>query len=269
VDKEEYWTFSWNEMGIYDLPANFDYILSRTGAEKLFYVGHSMGTTMFWVCMSERPEYNEKVQLMSAFAPVAFTEHMISPIRLIAPYSEQIEWLLVNLGLYEFAPSNEFLEPIGIEFCQPDNPWHDVCSNILFLLCGFDPEQLDPELTPELLGHLPAGTSVHTVVHYAQGVTSGKFSKYNFGPEKNLEIYGTEIPPEYDWSKITAPIALYWGENDWMGAKNDTYRIMQSLPNLRSFHRVNHDKFNHLDFITARDIRPLLNDPAINFMSQY
>jgi len=35
--------FSWHEMGVYDLPANFDYILGTTGAEDLYYVGHSMG----------------------------------------------------------------------------------------------------------------------------------------------------------------------------------------------------------------------------------
>jgi lysosomal acid lipase/cholesteryl ester hydrolase len=46
---------------------------------------------MFWVCMSERPEYNDKIALMNAFAPVAYTEHMISPIRLIAPFSSEIE----------------------------------------------------------------------------------------------------------------------------------------------------------------------------------
>ncbi len=46
---------------------------------------------MFFVCMTERPEYNAKIALMSAFAPVAYTEHMISPIRLIAPFATQIE----------------------------------------------------------------------------------------------------------------------------------------------------------------------------------
>lgn len=78
-------------MGIYDLPANIDYMLAQTGAEKIFYIGHSMGTTMFFVCMTELPEYNDKITLMSAFAPVAYTEHMISPLRLIAPFATEIE----------------------------------------------------------------------------------------------------------------------------------------------------------------------------------
>jgi predicted alpha/beta hydrolase len=34
-------------MGRFDLPANFDYVLGLSGAEKLYYVGHSMGNRKF------------------------------------------------------------------------------------------------------------------------------------------------------------------------------------------------------------------------------
>lgn len=62
-----------------------------TGTDGLYYIGHSMGTTMFFICMAERPEYNSKIKIMSALAPVAHTEHMISPIALIAPFSGEIQ----------------------------------------------------------------------------------------------------------------------------------------------------------------------------------
>lgn len=72
-------------------------------------------------------------------------------------------------------------------------------------------------LLPVMLGHVPAGASVRSLVHYAQGVPSGKFRKFDFGRKQNLEVYGTSDPPEYDFSKISAPIALFWGQNDWLG----------------------------------------------------
>lgn len=68
--------FSWHEMGIYDLPAMIDYILYKTGQKQLFYIGFSQGTTQFWVLMSLKPEYNRKIKLMSALAPVAYTGHI-------------------------------------------------------------------------------------------------------------------------------------------------------------------------------------------------
>lgn len=70
---------------------------------------------------------------------------------------------------------------------------------------------------------MPAGSSVRCLVHYAQGVNSGKFRKYDHGRAKNLEVYGTPDPPEYNVDRITAPVAFYWGENDWLGAKPVSY----------------------------------------------
>jgi len=269
-NSEEFWAFSWNEMGRFDLPANFDYVLALTGTDGLYYVGHSMGTTMFFVCMAERPEYNSKIKLMSALAPVAFTEHMISPIALIAPFEGQIEWLLRMLGANEFLPSSEFMDFIGRTVCRSESPIQAICSNVLFLAMGYNVDQMDTELLPVLLGHLPAGASARSLVHYAQGVNSGKFRKYNYPTKaKNMEMYGQETPPEYDISKITAPIALYWGENDWLGVKSDVYRLAELLPNLQRKYRAAHDKFNHIDFLTAIDMMPLINKPLLDFLEHF
>lgn len=37
---------SFDEMAKYDLPATIDFILKKTGQDKLHYVGHSQGTTI-------------------------------------------------------------------------------------------------------------------------------------------------------------------------------------------------------------------------------
>lgn len=57
----------------------------------LLYVGHSMGTTMAFVMLASKPEYNDKIQAVFAMAPVAFMGHVKSPIRLLAPFSHDIE----------------------------------------------------------------------------------------------------------------------------------------------------------------------------------
>lgn len=65
-------------MGYYDLPALIDYILKVTNQKGVYYVGHSMGTTMFFVMGATRPEYMSKVRLFSAMSPVASIEHAFS-----------------------------------------------------------------------------------------------------------------------------------------------------------------------------------------------
>lgn len=87
-----FWKFSWHEIGYYDVPAMIDYILKETGVKKIQYIGFSQGTTVFWVMMSTRPEYNEKVSAMQALAPVGYVGNIKSPlIKAIAPFTNSLE----------------------------------------------------------------------------------------------------------------------------------------------------------------------------------
>lgn len=67
-------------MGVYDLPATIDHIITITEMKKINFIGHSQGTTSFFVMMSERPEYNEKIDKFVAYAPLVFAAHVKSPI---------------------------------------------------------------------------------------------------------------------------------------------------------------------------------------------
>ena len=82
-------------MGVYDLPAEIDYILNRTDEKSVYYVGMSMGTTMFFVFASERPEYNDKIRLKIAEAPVVFMDKITSPIARSALGPVRIALLLI------------------------------------------------------------------------------------------------------------------------------------------------------------------------------
>lgn len=96
-----YKIFRWHESGIYDLAAQIDYVLNKTGQEKVVYIAHSMGTTMFFVLTSIFPEYNDKVELAMLMAPVAYLSSVKSPlIRMLAAYGKELE---VSVGqLYCF-----------------------------------------------------------------------------------------------------------------------------------------------------------------------
>lgn len=42
---KQFWDFSFQEMGQYDQPALFNYILSQTKVDSITYIGHSQGTS--------------------------------------------------------------------------------------------------------------------------------------------------------------------------------------------------------------------------------
>lgn len=94
-----YLDFRWHELGLYDVPASIDYVLRTTGKNKLNYVGHSMGTTSFFVMASMRPDYNQKINQMIALAPITYISNTKSPIRILGRYARNVQ---VNLytGIY-------------------------------------------------------------------------------------------------------------------------------------------------------------------------
>lgn len=61
-DKEKFFNYSFYEQGVYDIPATIDYILEETGQSELMAVGHSVGTTLFYVIGAEKPEYDDKIK---------------------------------------------------------------------------------------------------------------------------------------------------------------------------------------------------------------
>lgn len=47
----------------------------------------------------------------------------------------------------------------------------------------------------------------------------------------------------------------------------DVERLLRDLPKVISVYKVPHNKFNHLDFVWATDIKPLLYDNIITTLN--
>jgi lysosomal acid lipase/cholesteryl ester hydrolase len=93
-------SYSWNEIGYYDLPAMIDYILALTNQQQLYFVGHSQGTTSLFVLLSTRPEYNQKISTAFLLSPVAFLKNVPNPIfRLLGLNYGQLEVFVTRLTL--------------------------------------------------------------------------------------------------------------------------------------------------------------------------
>lgn len=60
-----YWNYSLDEQALYDLPAAIDFVLEKTNKPKLALLGHSAGSSMILMLLSEKPEYAEKSELFT------------------------------------------------------------------------------------------------------------------------------------------------------------------------------------------------------------
>ncbi|KAI4471082.1 lysosomal acid lipase-related [Holotrichia oblita] len=266
----EFWKFSWHEIGAYDLPAMIDYVLGVTGEQQVFYIGHSQGTTSFFVMGSVRPEYNAKIKLAIALAPIGYMSNMTNPFfQLLALFHNTLEWITSFLGIDEFLPSSGLYELIGQAACSDEALFQGVCSSVIFLICGWNSEQLNASMLPVIMSNAPAGAATRQLVHYAQGIRSGKFRQYDHGFISNLAQYGSLTPPDYKTDDISAPVALFYSTNDWLAAVVDVHQLANELPNLAINYLVPLPKFNHLDFIFAIDVKTLLYDRVLAEMENY
>ncbi|XP_022823996.1 lipase 3-like [Spodoptera litura] len=252
---ERFWDFSWHEIGVYDLPAMIDYVLNVTEQPSIKYVGYSQGTTSFFVMMSERPEYNEKISVMIALSPVAYIGRAKSPVvRLLSPGTNMLSQFAKSLGVHEFLPDHSLVRILKLMICGTGPIGDILCSNAAFLTSGYDFYQLNVTNLPVVMGHVPAGASIKQLAHYGQLLLSNDFRKYDYGEEENILRYGVPIPPSYALENILVPIAMFYSDSDWLAHPSDVKRLYKRLNSVIDLYRIPYKRFNHIDFIIARNV---------------
>ncbi|XP_055527065.1 lipase 3-like [Wyeomyia smithii] len=256
MDMKEFWDFSWHEIGVYDVPMMVDFILRTRSVEKLHYIGHSQGTTAFFVMTSLMPEYNEKIIKLHALAPAAYVYHLKNPLlRYLSTHLQTATNLANMLNIHQIAPSEPFFNHLASRFCPNSGQY---CVNTMFLLSAGEYRNLDPVIVSVIVGHIPAGASVKQFVHFGQEVMSGHFRQFDYGPENNTKIYRSVQPPDYNLTNVRTPVNIYYGLSDQLTDPTDVRRLARELPNLAALYQVSRDTFNHMDFLLAVDARDVI-----------
>ena len=70
--EEEYWDWSWPEIGAIDLTTMVNYVLNYTGQPQLTLVCHSEGCSDSFSALSTLPYFTKKIGFFLALAPAAF-----------------------------------------------------------------------------------------------------------------------------------------------------------------------------------------------------
>ncbi|XP_046748746.1 lipase 3-like [Diprion similis] len=269
-DDPKFWKFSFHEMAYYDLPAMIDYALDHTGQKSLIYIGHSMGTTASYILLSNRPEYNKRLRLVVSLAPIAYWKNARTGVpKFLVDNGNFIERTFRNQGIFGLYPENTLVARLADSLCNEKAATHRICVNAIYAFVGFDPVQFNTSLIPYFANYLPSGASLQTLMHFYQHMSTGKFRQYDYGQIENFGRYQQAEPPAYDVSKITAPVALFYGRNDALSLEVDVMELRKRLRNVVASVAISYPAFNHLDFIWATDAKRLLYDDVIEFIHRY
>ncbi|XP_050675856.1 lipase 3-like [Leptidea sinapis] len=255
----EFWNFSFNENGIYDLPAIIDIVMNKTKAPKLNVIGHSQGNTGMLVLGAKRPEYNEKINKLIYLAPVSYLSHVSPVLSAFISISPLLNLIGEAAGLNEFLGYNQRLTKLYRAVCTSPVSAYAICANLItFPVVGFDPTELGPTFYRVTNYYFPVGGSRKSLIHYAQIGIRGVFAEYDYGAVKNVAVYNSSLPPVYNLSRVDFPSVLLVGNNDGVASVKDAERLRDELPNVESFRILPRKKMTHLDFIVGRTMEKYL-----------
>nr|CAH0101930.1 unnamed protein product [Daphnia galeata] len=262
----QFWKFSWDEIGNYDIPSIINYILKETGQSKLSYIGHSLGCGVFFIAMVKHPELNSKIDIMIALAPLSSFAHFTTPLfRILTPFSKIIQFFLRmkrTLGWLDSAGIGDLFFDL---ICEQTYSQARLCRNVINAVAGPNPENLEPELIPLVGSNYMHGTSVPVIAQFAQNYFAGEtFQAYDYGWKGNLMRYNSFTPMKYVLKKVTAPVYVFSGGNDRIVTPLDVDWLLKELGNLKDSIRIS--DYNHADFLWGTDVKGRLYDQVISLL---
>ncbi|XP_042314718.1 lipase member M-like [Sceloporus undulatus] len=260
ISQQEFWNFSFHEMGLYDLPAMINVIQQTTGQKQIYYVGHSQGATLGFLAFSLRPEVAAKIKLFFVFAPAYTLHNSKGPVIRLLFFPDTI--LKIIFGTKEFSLLNTSMRKQIAKICSYQ-PIQKLCAQALFLISGFDENSLNVSRVDVYTAHFPDFTSVKNILHFGQSAKTGKFRYFDYGC-KNKEKYNQTSPPFYNIEAMTVPTAVWIGANDWVSRPKDNAELVPRITNLIHFKRFS--DWNHWDFLWGLDAPQRLYAEVIDMM---
>ncbi|VDN60868.1 unnamed protein product [Dracunculus medinensis] len=245
----EFWEFTWNEISEIDLSTMIDFVLNKTNLKSLYYVGYSEGTLTMFVKLVTDQSFAKKIKKFFALGPIGTLTNIKGLIKIAAENFMRPLRILVSIG-GEFMPNTSLFSRMSKAFCSI----HSItahCQDVMFQITGPDTSQMNQTRIPVYMTHLPAGTSIANLHHWAQMVNSHKVQMYDLGSRrKNQRRYGSDFPPVHNLSFVNVPVYLYWSDTDWLADKQDIQEgLLDVIPEEYLMENNEIQNFNHFDFI--------------------
>lgn len=109
---------------------------------------------------------------------------------------------------------------------------------------------------------VPSGASTMQIIQFGQLVNYGYFGKYMHDP--------SEIPDDFDLSRINVPISLHYSPIDKFTNPTDVNRLIHKLGHTLDFVQiVESPHFNHQDFMWSKNAASVVYSTILDFFAKY
>lgn len=178
------------------------------------------------VLLAKYPEFAHKLDLNINVAPIAFYGDPNG----IANLVPRARFLLKIASIYQgpVIPFLPVLDAITSILCT-SNILNPICFEIYNYLFGPDRPMVSRGQIKELLSQVDQ-TSFKNALHVLQSLNFDQIREYDYGPMKNLQLYGSIEPPVFPFENIpTYNLVLISGLNDYLAPPKNVQKLRNIL----------------------------------------
>ncbi|GMR60071.1 hypothetical protein PMAYCL1PPCAC_30266, partial [Pristionchus mayeri] len=276
-DSSAFWNFCWDEMAEFDLPATIDTVRRVNGAARVYYAGHSQGTTVLFGKLAMDPSFGSKIARFFALAPITTARSTGGPMIALHFLHPILQRSNEAFGGMEFVLPTQYLAGILARWVCPYARLGAACKTFISMQGGSSRQGVfNQTRSPVYFSHYPGSSSLRNFAHWGQMIWRDNTRKYDYGSaEKNQIYYGQSSPPLYNFSSIrNVSIHIFYSSSDVVASVLDVEMEMigKQLRKDVVKEAVNVPGYSHNDFIAGMTIKTDIIDRIVNvirFISQW
>ena len=243
----------------YDLPAMINYVKSRTGVEKVYYLGHSQGTTVFFMLAMHDPAYVEnnieRYVSLGAVPNIAYAQ--MSAIEIL----DKIAGILRAVKIFDTINLSNAQRNLVAGFCKLA---HGLCGKAFDSAIAIHPSgRMNYTDIFNFLYYYPGGISKANLLHWSQIHKLKKLVYYNpnFSKDQKAEPYNYENLKKW---KIKTLIART--DDDTLSSYQDVTEFYMAVENKSLIQILELPNYSHVDVLDAECAYEEVFMPIINFL---
>lgn len=227
-------------MGILDLPAFIDTIISLTSFPKVGLVAHSQGTTLTFLALAKQqlPSLGEKISIFCALAPAVYAGPLIDRayfkfMRIVSPRGFRLVF-----GIHSFIPFMMFMQKY-----TPRKLYGSLGYRVFAFLFSWSDTRWDRGLRDRFFQFAPVYVSAEAMRWW---LGRECFAKYRciLSPEDDGPWFDERFP------KLALWVA---GQDQLVDGKRLLQRLEEKEGKVRVVHKKVLEEYEHLDVVWAMD----------------
>ncbi|GMS82114.1 hypothetical protein PENTCL1PPCAC_4289, partial [Pristionchus entomophagus] len=269
-DSSAFWNFCWDQMAEFDLPAAIDAVRRVTGAARVYYAGHSQGTTVMFGKLARDPDFASKIARFFALAPITTPTNTRGPMIGLYFLQPILQKAHDFFGGMEFVLPTQYLAYVLSRWVCPYTRFGGASCEMFIAIQG-GPSKFgifNRTRTMVYFSHYPGSSSLRNFAHWGQMIWRDKTGMYDFGSVgKNKIHYGQSSPPIYNFSNIrNVSIHLYYSANDAVATADDVEMLKTQLRGNVVKEAIHVPGYSHNDFIAGTTLKTEILDRIIDII---